>query len=175
MFCGCDHTDSNDEIIESLSAEYTSIDELKAGVFAAREQDINSFEGTKRILHERFALANMKNILVPLSDFGGLRLTTIMVYDDRISYIYTEYTNYYAVVVVHISRPENVPAESVYNKYAKLYGKENEIGRYLYHRRAGRIVSVIDDYCVQISVVADSELNDFEYLKKCFTFETVSF
>lgn len=53
--------------------------------------------------------------------------------------------------------------------------KGNEIEQYLYNEKRGAIISIIDDFCVCIRVGKNQEMNDFEYLKNCFQFETIYF
>ena len=55
------------------------------------------------------------------------------------------------------------------------YGEENEIEQYLYNKERGEIVSIVDDFCVCIYAGKEQPMNDFEYLKSCFRFESISF
>ena len=51
----------------------------------------------------------------------------------------------------------------------------DEIEQYLYNKERGEIVSIVDDFCVCIYAGKEQPMNDFEYLKSCFRFESISF
>ena len=110
---------------------------------------------------------------MPPLDFDGFALLQILAAEDEITYVYANRDD--RSLLVEISRPEICTAESVYAMKAEKYGEENEIEQYLYNKERGVIVSIVDDFCVCIYAGKEQPMNDFEYLKSCFRFESISF
>ena len=110
---------------------------------------------------------------MPPLDFDGFALLQILAAENDISYVYANRDDF--SLLVEISRPEVCTAESVYAMKAKKYGEENEIEQYLYNKECGVIISIVDDFCVCIYAGKEHPMNDFEYLKSCFRFESISF
>ena len=77
--------------------------------------------------------------------------------------------------LVEISRPEICTAESLYAMNADLFGEDNVDEQVFYYKEGGEIVSIVDDFCVCIYAGKEQPMNDFEYLKSCFRFESISF
>ena len=152
--------------------EFASMDELRAAVLNEKKHKTDS---AQELTYEEINLADMDSMLLPLSDFNGCKPAGIRVDEKAIHYFYTS-TNSDAIgITVEISRPETCTAESFYDMQAEEYGKDNEIEQYLYNEKRGAIISIIDDFCVCIRVGKNQEMNDFEYLKNCFQFETIYF
>ena len=173
MFClvsyGCDA--DRGEIVACFpkvaKIEFSSLDELRAGVKRAKEKELDSEHESS---YEAIKLADLERTLVPPLDFDGFALLQILAAENEITYVYANRDD--RSLLVEISRPEVCTAESV---YAMKYGEENEIEQFLYNKERGVIVSIVDDFCVCIYAGKEQPMNDFEYLKSCFRFENISF
>ncbi len=176
MFClvsyGCDA--DRGEIVACFpkvaKIEFSSLDELRAGVKRAKEKELDSEHESS---YEAIKLADLERTLVPPLDFDGFALLQILAAENEITYVYANRDD--RSLLVEISRPEVCTAESVYAMKAEKYGEENEIEQFLYNKERGVIVSIVDDFCVCIYAGKEQPMNDFEYLKSCFRFENISF
>lgn len=149
---------------------FSSLDELRAGVKRAKEKELDSEHESS---YEAIKLADLERTLVPPLDFDGFALLQILAAENEITYVYANRDD--RSLLVEISRPEVCTAESVYAMKAEKYGEENEIEQFLYNKERGVIVSIVDDFCVCIYAGKEQPMNDFEYLKSCFRFENISF
>ena len=179
MFClvsyGCD-ADSGEIVAcfpKVAAIEFSSLDELRAGVKRAKEKENVSEHLPPESSYEAIKLADLERTLVPPLDFDGFALLQILAAENDISYVYANRDDF--SLLVEISRPEVCTAESDYAMKAKKYGEENEIEQYLYNKECGVIISIVDDFCVCIYAGKEHPMNDFEYLKSCFRFESISF
>lgn len=155
---------------EVAAIEFSSLDELRAGVKRAKEKELDLEHESS---YEAIKLADLDRTLVPSLDFDGFALLQILAAENEITYVYANRDD--RSFLVEISRPEICTAESVYAMKAEKYGEENEIEQYLYNKERGVIVSIVDDFCVCINAGKEQPMNDFEYLKSCFRFESISF
>ena len=154
---------------EVAAIEFSSLDELRAGVKRAKEKELDLEHESS---YEAIKLADLDRTLVPPLDFDGFALLQILAAENEITYVYANRDD--RSFLVEISRPEICTAESVYAMKAEKYGEENEIEQYLYNKERGVIVSIVDDFCVCINAGKEQPMNDFEYLKSCFRFESIS-
>ena len=174
MFClvsyGCDA--DRGEIVACFpkvaKIEFSSLDELRAGVKRAKEKELDSEHESS---YEAIKLADLERTLVPPLDFDGFALLQILAAENEITYVYANRDDRSLLVEI----PEVCTAESVYAMKAEKYGEENEIEQFLYNKERGVIVSIVDDFCVCIYAGKEQPMNDFEYLKSCFRFENISF
>ena len=155
---------------EVAAIEFSSLDELRAGVKRAKEKELDLEHESS---YEAIKLADLDRTLVPPLDFDGFALLQILAAENEITYVYANRDD--RSFLVEISRPEICTAESVYAMKAEKYGEENEIEHSLYNKERGVIVSIVDDFCVCINAGKEQPMNDFEYLKSCFRFESISF
>ena len=166
MFClvsyGCDA--DRGEIVACFpkvaKIEFSSLDELRAGVKRAKEKELDSEHESS---YEAIKLADLERTLVPPLDFDGFALLQIRAAEIEISYVYANRDD--RSLLVEISRPEVCTAESVYAMKAEKYGEENEIEQFLYNKERGVIVSIGDDFCVCIYAGKEVPMNDLVYLK----------
>ena len=131
---------------EVAAIEFSSLDELRAGVKRAKEKELDLEHESS---YEAIKLADLDRTLVPPLDFDGFALLQILAAENEITYVYANRDD--RSFLVEISRPEICTAESVYAMKAEKYGEENEIEQYLYNKERGVIVSIVDDFCVCIN------------------------